>query len=93
MAAYSSGIAEFCGGLALVLGFRTRLAAVLVMANLAVAIRKVHWQNGFYGSGGAEFPAALWSSALALLLTGPGAFSVDGLGSAVSGGKDEKSPH
>ncbi len=89
VAAYGSGLAEFGGGLALLMGFKTRLAALLIMANLGVAIRKVHWEKGFFGGGGWEFPAALWSSALALFLAGPGAISLDAIAHALSGGDDD----
>lgn len=77
-AAYASGAAELVGGLALLLGFQTRLAALLILLNLGVAIRKAHWKVGFYGEGGYEYPMALGQSALTLLLTGPGRFAIDG---------------
>jgi putative oxidoreductase len=89
VAAYGSGLAEFGGGLALLLGFKTRLAALLIMGNLGVAIRKVHWEKGFFGNGGYEFPAALWSSALALFLAGPGAISLDAIVHLLSGGNHD----
>lgn len=91
-AAYAAGAAEFGGGVALLTGTMTRLAALAVLFNMLVAIRKAHWSNGFYGQGGFEFPAQLAASAGTLLLAGPGAFSVDGLfggirntGRAISG--------
>ncbi len=93
VAAYLSGFAEFGGGLALLAGIKTRLAALLVMANMAVAIWRVHWKSGLYGQGGYEFPAQIFGAALALFLAGPGAFSIDGVvggtrraAGAVSGG-------
>jgi putative oxidoreductase len=79
VSAYAAGAAEFGGGLALLLGFKTRLAALVVLFNMLTAIKKAHWQVGFYGQGGYEFPAQLAGAAAALLLAGPGAFSVDGL--------------
>lgn len=85
MAAYASGVAEFGGGLALLTGTMTRLAALGVIANMLVAIRQAHWSTGFYGQGGFEFPAQLAAAAGTLLLAGPGAFSVDGLVSGVRG--------
>ena len=79
VSAYASGVAEFAGGLALAFGFKTRLAALAVLINLMVAIRKVHWQNGYFGDGGFELPGELSSAALTLLLTGPGSLSLDSL--------------
>jgi putative oxidoreductase len=63
VAAYASGFAELGGGLALLTGTLTRPAALLVLINMAVAIQKVHWKNGFYGQGGFEFPAQLAAAA------------------------------
>lgn len=82
LAAYASGMAEFGGGLAFVLGLKTRRAAPFVLFNLATAIRKVHWRKGMYGEGGFEFPLLLAAAAGTLLLTGPGAFSVDAVNHA-----------
>lgn len=78
-AAYASGAAEFGGGLALLLGAWTRLAALAVIVNMVMAIRKAHWESGFYGQGGYELPVQLTAAAAALFLGGPGAISVDGL--------------
>jgi len=82
--AYASGITEFFGGLALVLGFKTRLVALPIIANMATAIWKVHWKNGFFGQGGFELPLSLATGAATLGLTGPGAISVDALTSLCS---------
>src|SRR4051812_15037822 len=42
IAAYLSGAAEFGGGLAFLIGWRTRQAAPIVLFNMITAIRKVH---------------------------------------------------
>jgi putative oxidoreductase len=84
--AYASGIAELFGGAALVLGAKTRLAALLVIGNLSVAIWKAHWPRGFFGEGGFELPLSLASGAATLGLAGPGAISVDGICSKLCGG-------
>jgi putative oxidoreductase len=81
--AYASGLAEFLGGAAIVLGFKTRLAALAVLGNLSVAIWKAHWPKGFFGQGGYEFPMALAAEAATLEVAGPGALSIDGICSAV----------
>lgn len=87
LSAYLSGLAEFGGGLGILLGLKTRLAALAAVFNLGVAIRQVHWKAGFYGQGGFEFPASVATGAAALLLTGPGAFSLDSLCSRCRGSK------
>lgn len=87
LGAYLSAAAEFGGGVALLTGTMTRLAALAVMVNMAVAIRKVHWQNGLVGPGGYEFPAQLFAEAAALFFAGPGAFSIDGIFGGIRRGK------
>ncbi len=78
-AAYAAGLAELGGGLALLAGFQTRLAALVVLLNMATAARKAHWEQGFAGQGGYELAALYAGAAAALLVSGPGAFSVDGM--------------
>jgi putative oxidoreductase len=92
-AAYASGLAEFGGGLGLALGYHTRLAAPVVLANMGTAIRKVHWKNGLYGEGGFEFPLALAAIAGGLFLTGPGNISLDALRSARDDHADASHAH
>jgi len=69
--------AELFGGLALILGWHTRLAALALMINMATAIRKMHWEKGIMGQGGAEMAALYFGAFLALFLTGPGKLSLD----------------
>ena len=65
---------EFCGGIALVLGFLTRLIALGFVCDMAGAILLVLLPKGFSGF---EFEFLLLGSSLALALTGAGRFSVD----------------
>ena len=70
---------EFFGGIALILGLLTRLAAFGVGATMVVAILTVHIKQGFFNPGGVEFPLSLFGMAVALMVTGAGVFSVDAL--------------
>jgi putative oxidoreductase len=77
---------EFLGGIALVLGVLSRLAALGVAAEMAVGVWKIHAANGFFmnwngiaGRGeGFEYSLVLAAAAVVLLLAGPGRYSVYG---------------
>jgi putative oxidoreductase len=73
-----AGLAEFGGGLLLALGLLSPLGSLGIIAAMLVAISQVHWPKGFWNmQGGFEFPLINLSAALALALTGPGAYSLD----------------
>jgi putative oxidoreductase len=72
-------LVEFFGGLALVFGLLTRLAAFGLAADMLVAILLVHLKNGFFNPTGYEFPMALLVSSLMLAITGAGDWSFDSL--------------
>jgi len=75
--AVATGAAEVFAGIASVLGFLTRPAALAVLVTQAVAIAKVHRKKGFdFTKGGFEYNLALIAMALGLLITGPGGFSL-----------------
>ena len=74
---YVAAFTEFFGGIALVVGVLTPVAAVGVAIDMAVAILRVHLHHGLTGSGGFEFPLALFTLALLLLADGPGYLAVD----------------
>jgi len=65
--AYLSSLTEFFGGLMILAGLFTRLAAFAMCIDLGVAIWKVHWPHGLMGEGGLEFPLALATIAFALI--------------------------
>jgi putative oxidoreductase len=70
---------EIVAGALLVIGLATRIAAALGAVIAAVALFTVHLSSGFFvGEGGYEFVLLLAVVGIALALTGPGAFSVDG---------------
>jgi len=85
--AYLSSFTEFFGGLMLLIGLFTRLAAFAVCINLSVAIAKVHLHNGLIGNAGYEFPLALAALAFALIFFGGGAIALDHIRAPGAGGK------
>jgi len=72
-------LAELFLGLALILGLFTRIAGAGLAAVMLGAIFFVHLAGGFFAPEGVEFVLTLFAAALALALTGPGAFSLDAL--------------
>ena len=72
-------LVEFFGGLALIVGLLTRLAAFGLALNMLGAILFVHLAGGFFLPAGSEFALSLLGSSIVLALTGAGAFSLDAL--------------
>lgn len=76
-----AALAEFGGGIALILGFLTRLASIGIACVMVVAIGMVHVPKGdpFVGQGGPsyELAAVYLACAILFLLLGPGRFSSD----------------
>jgi putative oxidoreductase len=73
-----AGGAELLGGLLLVLGLVTPLAATLIIAVMFVAIFTVHASSGpWVTDGGWEYNAVLIAAAFALTGAGPGEVSLD----------------
>ena len=68
---------EIAGGLALVLGLLTRLAALGLAINMLGAIFFVRLKGGFFAPNGAEFEIVLCVACLALVIAGAGALSLD----------------
>lgn len=75
--AYLSAFTEFIGGLLILLGLFTRVAALGICIDLSVAIIKVHLHNGLIGPGGYELPLGLAALAFALIFFGGGSIALD----------------
>lgn len=75
-------LAEFVGGILLIIGFLSRLAALAIAINMMVAILKVHLHNGLLGGAqgpGFEYPLALLALCVLIIMKGGGALSIDRL--------------
>lgn len=78
--------AEFLGALGLIVGLLTRVAAFGIGCVMLGAIALVHWQNGFFmnwggnqGGEGFEYHLLVLAISVALMISGGGRFSLDGL--------------
>ncbi len=74
---YVSAFTEFFGGMLLIVGLLTRLAALMVAIDMAVAILKIHLHGGLMGPNSFAFPLALFALGLMLVFTGCGWLGLD----------------
>jgi putative oxidoreductase len=86
LTAWGVGAAEFVGGLAILLGAAVRVASVLLIVDMAVALFKLHLPHGFsfynvtvdergqqtIGTPGIEVPLVYIAILLSLTIMGPG---------------------
>lgn len=72
-----AGVLEVFGGGLLVLGFLTRVAALLLAIEMAVAIWKVRSVGGYLAVHNYEFPLVLAAACFALATVGAGRISAD----------------
>jgi putative oxidoreductase len=72
-----AGVLEVFGGALIILGFLTRIAALLLAMEMAVAIWKVHSAAGYMAVHNYEFPLVLAAACFALATVGAGRASVD----------------
>jgi len=76
--------AEFLGGIGLLLGLLGRVAAFGIAFNMLVAVLMVHWHFGLFANWagnqkgeGIEFHLLALAIALAIMIKGSGALSID----------------
>ena len=76
--AFMAGLVETLGGLLLLLGLFTPLAATLTFSVMLVAAKAAHMKNGFnITKGGYEYNFVLGIVGLSAAFTGPGQYSID----------------
>lgn len=73
--AWAAALAEFLGGICVLVGLFTRWAALAIAVVMAVAVTQVHLHEGLIG--GYEFPLTLLIVAVTLALSGAGPCSLD----------------
>ena len=77
---YLVGLAQFAGGLAILLGVFERIGSICVIVVMIGAIYRVHLPHGFdIGKGGMEFALTVLLISLGLLISGPGRYSLSGI--------------
>lgn len=86
--AYLSAFTEFLGGLLLLVGLFTRVAALAICIDLSVAIAKVAFHHGLIG--GYELSLALATLAFALIFLGGGPIAFDHIRAPGGGGGKSK---
>jgi putative oxidoreductase len=79
-----AALAEFGGGMALIVGLLTRLASLGIATNMVVALALVHLPHGdpfvsMTGKASFELAAVYLACAVTFLLLGPGRLSLDAL--------------
>ena len=86
--------AEFFGGLGLIVGLLSRVAAFGIICNMLVAVATVHAQNGFFMNWtgqqkgeGFEFHLLALALLVVVLVKGAGALSID---RALAGGNQQQ---
>jgi putative oxidoreductase len=74
---YLVGLAQFCGGLAMLSGILIRVGAASIIIVMLGAIFIAHLPHGFnIGAGGMEYALTQLLIAVALLITGAGTYSL-----------------
>ncbi len=74
----AAALSEFGGGTLTTLGLLSPLGPIGIISSMSMAWGKAHWGKPIWGtSGGAELPATNIAICLALIMAGPGTYSLD----------------
>ncbi len=84
--AFLAILAESAGSIGLITGFLTRIAAFGITCNMVVAVAMIHYKNGFFmnwfgkqSGEGFEYHILVIAITIALMISGGGRWSVDGV--------------
>ena len=73
-------LAEFIGGILMIIGALTRVTGSVFAVILLGAIFHIRWENGFFVSqGGWEWDLVMLAAVLAIIVAGPGRISISHL--------------
>jgi len=73
-------LAEFIGGILLIIGILTRVTGSVFAVILLGAIFHIRWENGFFVSqGGWEWDLVMLAAVLTIIVAGPGRISISHL--------------
>ncbi|AEP84954.1 conserved hypothetical protein [Bacillus spizizenii TU-B-10] len=76
--AFFAALSEIGGGLLLALGLLTPLASIMIIAAMVAAIITVTGRNGYWiTNNGAEYNILIIFVAIAIIIVGPGKYSLD----------------
>ncbi|WP_077309231.1 DoxX family protein [Terribacillus halophilus] len=76
--AFLAALSEIGGGLLLALGLLTPLASIMIIAAMVAAIITVTGRNGYWiTNNGAEYNVLIIFVAIAIIIIGPGVYSLD----------------
>ena len=73
----TGSLAEAAGGLLFILGFLSPLGSIAIAAAMLTAIIGFHWPKFWATEGGYEHPLVMLTAAVAVGISGPGAYSLD----------------
>jgi len=77
-------LAEFIGGIFLVVGVLTRITGTVFAVILLGAIFHIRWENGFFISqGGWEWDLMMLAAVLVIIAAGPGRISISYIGKKI----------
>lgn len=76
--ASAAAFVETIGGLMLILGFKTGVAASVLLLSQLAAVKLIRFDYGPFGPMGWEDSLVMMGVLFALILGGPGAFAIDG---------------
>ncbi|HEV2439119.1 MAG TPA: DoxX family protein [bacterium] len=72
-------LSESVGGLLFLLGFLSPLGSIAIAAAMMTAIVGFHWPKFWATEGGYEHPLVMLTAAVAVGISGPGAYSLDAI--------------